>query len=358
MTIGVLGGGQLGRMIALAGYPLGLRFLFVDPSEDPCAGRVAPVVKQHYMDAQGVQERLRQLQVVTYEFENVDADSPWLAGDVDVYPPVEALRVTQDRLLEKRCFRELGIETPTFTPVDSDSELQGSLSRIGLPCVLKTRRFGYDGKGQSVIRTVDDAAEIEIHAACILESFVQFDRELSIIAVRGKNGETAFYPLVENEHRNGILYKSISPSPNVSKSVQSLAEDYARRVMEKLDYVGVLAIEFFQYGERLLANEMAPRVHNSGHFSIEGSDTSQFENHLRAITGLPLGSTGERGLSCMINLVGSIPDIDKVLAIPGAHLHLYDKEPRPGRKVGHITVVSDSRETLELTVSQVEALVG
>lgn len=358
MTIGVLGGGQLGRMLALAGYPLGLRFLFVDPSEDPCAGRIAPVVKQQFMDASSVQERLRQLQVVTYEFENVDADSPWFAGDVDVYPPVNALRVTQDRLLEKRFFQELGIEAPTFTSVDGESELPIALTRIGLPCVLKTRRFGYDGKGQSVIRTAQDAAEIQINAACILESFVEFDRELSIIAVRGKSGETAFYPLVENEHRNGILYKSISPSPNVSRTVQSLAEEYARRVMEKLDYVGVLAIEFFQYGERLLANEMAPRVHNSGHFSIEGSDTSQFENHLRAITGLPLGSTRERGLSCMINLVGSIPAVDQVLSIPDAHLHLYDKEPRPGRKVGHITIVSDSREALELTVTQVEALVG
>jgi 5-(carboxyamino)imidazole ribonucleotide synthase len=358
MTIGVLGGGQLGRMLALAGYPLGFRFLFVDPSESPCAGRIAPVVKQQFMDAQGVEERLRQLQVVTYEFENVDFDSPWLLGDTPVFPPVEALRVTQDRLLEKRFFRELGIETPAFTPVESESELQVALTGIGLPCVLKTRRFGYDGKGQRVIKTAERAAEMDISSACILESFVDFDRELSIIAVRGRSGETAFYPLVENEHRNGILYKSISPSANVSKTVQSLAEDYAKRVMEKLDYVGVLAIEFFQYGERLLANEMAPRVHNSGHFSIEGSETSQFENHLRAITGLPLGLTAPRGLSCMINLIGSIPDVDKVLAIPGAHLHLYDKEPRPGRKVGHITVVCNSREALDRTVSQVVSLVG
>ena len=351
MRIGVLGGGQLGRMLALAGYPLGLTFRFLDPSPEACAGQVGELLVGPFQD-KGLLERFAQgLDLVTYEFENVPvAAARFLEGLLPVYPPPKALEVAQDRLLEKTFFQGLGVPTPPFHPVDRLPDLEEGLRHVGLPALLKTRRGGYDGKGQALVRAPEEA-EAAFHAlggkGLILEGFVPFDRELSILAVRGTTGEVAFYPLVENHHQGGILRLSLAPAPGASEALGKKAEGYARKALEALGYVGVLALEFFQVGEELLFNEMAPRVHNSGHWTIEGAETSQFQNHLRALLGLPLGSTAPRGHSAMVNLIGLRPDFQEVLKVPGAHLHWYGKAVRPGRKVGHITLRRDSREALE-----------
>lgn len=348
--IGILGGGQLGRMLALAGYPLGLRFRFLEPGPDSPGGQVAEQIFGAYDDPEALRRFSAGLAVATYEFENVSvAAADHIRAHVPIYPPPAALAASQERLAEKTLFHDLEIPVPAFAPVESQADLDAAVEKLGLPAVLKTRRFGYDGKGQRALRDPADAAGAweELGARpLILERFVAFDREVSILAVRGRTGEVAFYPLVENHHREGILRLSLAPAPNATRSLQLQAEEYARRVLEKLDYVGVLAIEFFQQGEKLLANEMAPRVHNSGHWTIEGAETSQFENHVRAIAGLPLGATTPVGLSAMVNLIGDPPPTNRVLQIPGAHLHLYGKDPRPGRKIGHVTLRADTEADL------------
>ena len=351
MTIGVLGGGQLGRMIALGGYPLGERFVFLDPGGESCAGHVGALRVGAYDDEERLQEIARKSVVVTYEFENVPvASARFLAELVPVYPPPRALEVSQDRLTEKEFFAGLGIPTPKFAAVSTRAELESAAKSIGIPSVLKTRRFGYDGKGQWVLRAETDvgAAWDALGAAqLILEAFVPFEREMSILAVRSTTGETKFYPLVENQHEDGILRLSFPKSDAWTPLLQEKAEGYAARVLAELDYVGVLAIELFldDKGE-LLVNEMAPRVHNSGHWTIEGAETSQFENHVRAIRGLPLGSTDLVGTSAMINVIGRVPEKSKVLSVTGAHLHAYGKDAAPGRKVGHVTVRARDRKEL------------
>lgn len=350
MSIGILGGGQLGYMLALAGYPLGLRFRFLDPSPEAPVGRIAPRVTGDFSDRAALEKFAHGLEVVTYEFENVPVDAVhFLAKKVSVFPPPGALETAQDRLREKQLFEKLGIPTTEFASVPAPSDLEAALKKVGLPAVLKTRRMGYDGKGQWILKTQEDvriAKEGLPRLPFIAERFVPFAREISVLAVRGKAGETAFYPLVENHHRKGILRLSLAPAPSVSPQIQRAAEEAARMVLESLNYVGVLAIEFFEHDGELLANEMAPRVHNSGHWTIEGAVTSQFENHLRAINGFPLGSTTAIGSSAMINLIGEIPQPAKVLAIPSAHLHLYGKEPREGRKLGHVTLRAPSFDQL------------
>lgn len=359
MLIGVLGGGQLGRMMALAGYPLGLRFRFLDPSPEAPAGQVGELVVGSFEVEQDLERFARGVDMVTYEFENVPASAAaWLAARVPVYPPPGALDAAQDRVREKSLFERVGIPTPAFAPVASESELREAVERIGVPAVLKTRRGGYDGKGQFVLRAAGDAAEAwrSLGAAAhglVLESFVPFEREVSVLAVRGRGGEAAFYPLVQNEHAGGILRRSIAPAPR-SGSLRAEAESYVGRLMDELGYVGVLTVEFFVQGGRLLANEMAPRVHNSGHWTIEGAATSQFENHVRAIAGWPLGSTEAVGCSAMINLIGCAPEPSPLLAMPGVRFHWYGKEPRPGRKVGHITVRGGDEATLMARVAAVE----
>lgn len=350
MSIGILGGGQLGYMLALAGYPLGLRFRFLDPSPEAPVGRIAPRVTGDFSDRAALEKFAHGLEVVTYEFENIPVDAlHFLAKKVSIFPPPGALEAAQDRLREKQLFEKLGIATTEFASVPAASDLDLALKKVGLPAVVKTRRMGYDGKGQWTLKTAEDvriAKEGLPRLPTIAERFVPFTRELSVIAARGKAGETAFYPLVENHHRNGILRLSLAPAPAVTAEIQKAAEHAAGKVLEALNYVGVLAIEFFECNGRLLANEMAPRVHNSGHWTIEGAVTSQFENHLRAINGLPLGSTTAIGASAMINLIGEVPESAKVLAIPSAHLHLYGKEARPGRKLGHVTLRAPSFEQL------------
>jgi 5-(carboxyamino)imidazole ribonucleotide synthase len=299
VTIGILGGGQLGYMLALAGYPLDFHFRFLDPSPQAPVGRIAPRVTAEYTDYEALDKFAHGLALVTYEFENVPVEAArHLATHVPVFPPPQALEAAQDRLNEKALFQRLGIPTTEFAAVNSPAELDAAIGKLGLPGVLKTRRLGYDGKGQWVLRRPADVAELKKEfpsAPLILENFVNFSRELSLLAVRGRGGETAFYPLVENHHRGGILRLSLAPAPQLSDSLQREAENQARQILEALDYVGVLAVELFESGGRLLANEMAPRVHNSGHWSIEGAVASQFENHLRAVAGLPLGETRTLG---------------------------------------------------------------
>jgi 5-(carboxyamino)imidazole ribonucleotide synthase len=359
VSIGILGGGQLGYMLALAGYPLGLRFRFLDPSPEAPVGRIAPRVTGDFSDRAALEKFAHGLEVVTYEFENVPVDAVhFLAKKVSVFPPPGALEAAQDRLREKQLFEKLSIATTEFASVPASSDLDLALKKVGLPAVLKTRRMGYDGKGQWLLRTQEDvrmAKDGLPRLPFIAERLVPFTRELSVLSVRGKAGETAFYPLVENHHRNGILRLSLAPAPGVGPEIQKAAEDAARKVLESLQYVGVLAIEFFECDGKLLANEMAPRVHNSGHWTIEGAVTSQFENHLRAINGFPLGSTTPIGASAMINLIGELPVSAQVLAIPSAHLHLYGKEPRPGRKLGHVTLRAPSLDQLTSRFSALPA---
>lgn len=360
MKLGILGGGQLGRMLALAGYPLGLRFRALDPKESVPVGDVSEHTCAAYDDRRTLATFAQDLDAITYEFENVPVETArFLQERVPVYPPPEALEAAQDRLIEKTFFRNQNIPTAEFMAVDTESDLKQAREQMALPAVLKTRRMGYDGKGQVVMyhpRDVDPAWQQLSGVPLIWEEFVPFEREVSILAVRGQAGEMAFYPLVENHHAQGILSKSFAPAPAVSPELQQQAEEHARRVMAALSYVGVLAIEFFQKDGRLLANEMAPRVHNSGHWSIEGTHTSQFENHIRAVAGLPLGQTETIGHSAMINLIGTIPDTPALLALPNVHLHLYDKEPRPGRKLGHVTIWSLDRAQFEELLPKVEAL--
>jgi len=339
-NIGILGAGQLGRMLALAGYPLGHRFRFLDPASDSPAGLLADHLALSYADASALEQFAKGLDVVTYEFENVPVDTArHLKKFVPVYPPPIALEKAQDRFIEKSFFCELGVPTPKFTTDLSKAD------DIGFPAVLKTRRMGYDGKGQSIVHSQAELAA-EKAENCILEEFISFDRELSIIAVRNKSGETKFYPLIENHHRDGILRLSLVDG-NVSQDLQKQAEEYAIKVMSALNYVGMLTIEYFEKDGQLLANEMAPRVHNSGHWTIEGAITSQFENQVRAVTDAPLGSTSPLGVCAMVNLIGNIPDVEFILKIEGAHLHLYDKAPRPKRKLGHITLVEKDVEALQ-----------
>jgi 5-(carboxyamino)imidazole ribonucleotide synthase len=356
MTIGILGGGQLGYMLALAGYPLGLRFRFLDPSPEAPVGRIAHRVTADYNDEHALEKFANGLEVVTYEFENVPVDAArFLAERVPVYPPAAALEEAQDRVREKQLFRKLGIGTAECAEVGSAGALDAAVKLIGLPAVLKTCRMGYDGKGQWVLRTAADVEKLRgelPQVPLVLEKSVEFTREVSMLGVRARTGEMAFYPVIENHHRDGILRLSIGPAPNLTAQLQEMAESATRKVLEALEYVGVLCIEFFEVGGKLLANEMAPRVHNSGHWSIEGAVTSQFENHLRAVMGLPLGSTAVMGHSAMVNLIGELPEAAEVLKVPNVHLHLYGKEPRPGRKVGHVTVRADKFEKLQQRLAE------
>ncbi|GAB6141121.1 5-(carboxyamino)imidazole ribonucleotide synthase [Methylosoma difficile] len=357
MKIGVLGAGQLARMIALAGYPLGLDFIFLDPSEDACAGKLGDQLLGDYDHPRLLASLAEQADVVTYEFENVPADvAEYLAARTQVHPSPKALAVAQDRLIEKNFFNEIGIPTPTYAPVDSFQGLQTAMQSIGYPAILKSRTQGYDGKGQSLLKSVADLAaawKLLDGVPAIVEGFVPFSREVSIIGVRSESGELVFYPLSENQHRGGILRVSRCLS---SDPMQAQAEDYARRLITELDYVGVLALELFEVDGKLIANELAPRVHNSGHWTIEGAETSQFENHLRAILNLPLGATDPVGCAAMVNFIGGLPKSEDILSIANAHLHLYAKEPRKGRKVAHATIRTDSPEQMESSLAQLISL--
>lgn len=364
-TVGILGGGQLARMLALSGAPLGLRFLVMDTEADACAGQFAPLLVGDYRDEAALAEFAGKVDVATFDFENVPAESAeWLATRVQVFPNPRALATAQDRLAEKTLFRELEIPVPDFAPVATRAELDAALAQVGTPCILKTRRLGYDGKGQFRIRTLADADAAwdalgaqAARVGLIVEAFVPFERELSVVAVRGRDGEFRTWPLTENWHVDGVLSASLAPA-RTDDAVRQTAIDYARRLAERTDYVGVFALELFYRDGLLLANEMAPRVHNSGHWTIEGAETSQFQNHLRAVLGLPLGETRMLGHACMLNWIGQMPDALPVLGEPGGHWHDYGKQPRAGRKVGHATVRADDAGELARALERAGRALG
>jgi 5-(carboxyamino)imidazole ribonucleotide synthase len=344
MTVGVVGAGQLGRMLALAGYPLGLDFLFLDPAPDAPAGQIAPMLCGDFTDRALLADLAARSEVVTFDWENVSVEAlRALPKGSRICPPLAALAASQDRVSEKRLFERLRIPTTRWRGVESLAELTRAAAEVGLPGVLKTRRLGYDGKGQALIRTRGDLerAWSELGSVPLLyEEQVPFDLEVSIIGARSRRGELAIYPLNHNTHAQGIL--RLTRAPQGPSRLQRLAGEYLRRTLDHFRYVGVLTIEFFVRKGRLIANEMAPRVHNSGHWTIEGAATSQFENHLRAVLGLPLGSTRALGHCAMINLIGRVPPRARLLAHEGLHLHQYGKQPRAGRKLGHCTLVAAS----------------
>ncbi|HWM28703.1 MAG TPA: 5-(carboxyamino)imidazole ribonucleotide synthase [Woeseiaceae bacterium] len=362
-TVGIIGAGQLGRMLGCAGESLDLEFVFLDPADNPPARTVGPVLSKPFDSAEGL-AMLSRCDVVTYEFENVPvAALEELSRKVPVFPPAIALEHAQDRLREKRLFEALDIPVPAYRTVSSRKDLADAMRSIGLPLVLKTRRLGYDGKGQSIVRNEHDADRawnagkgVGQASLLIAEEWVPFDREVSVIGARSPGGQIVVYPMTENEHRNGILHQSKAPTDGAE--ALRAATRHLTELLTHLDYVGILALELFVIGSRVLANEFAPRVHNSGHWTIEGAKTSQFGNHLRAILDRPLGEAASIGHAGMINLVGSLPERPRLLTDAGFHLHEYGKEARPGRKLGHLTIVAPDAATRDQKLSNALKILG
>jgi 5-(carboxyamino)imidazole ribonucleotide synthase len=337
--VGCIGGGQLGRMLALAAAPLGVVVRCLDPSPQACAGDVCELIVGAYDDPDALDRLSDGASCVTYEFENVPAAAlARLRDRTHVRPGAGSLTISQDRLWEKQLFGRVGVPCTAFGDIDTPDQLDDAIARTGLPAVIKTKRMGYDGKGQQVVRSLEEAraAVAELGSELIAEALVDFRRELSLVLVRGADLETVFYPLVENVHVDGILSTTVAPAPDVDPALQAACQGYGSAIVNAVGHVGVLCLELFETADGVLANEFAPRVHNSGHWTIEGAETSQFENHIRAVLGLPLGSTAPRGRALMQNLVGEHPPLPELLA-GGGHVHLYGKEPRPGRKLGHVT---------------------
>ena len=361
MRIGILGGGQLGRMLALAGVPLGARFGFLDPADDPCAAAVGPVTRADWEDLEAVRRWAADFDAITYEFENVPpATLAAAAEQAAVAPGPGVLEVACDRLAEKRAFTAIGLEVPRYEPVDDADAATASLERIGRPAMLKARRGGYDGKGQAVLGAETDgptiaAAFATIGRPCLLEERIAFDAEMSIAVVRGRDGRSLSWPVSRNVHVGGILAETrggiAAAHPALEPQVVVEAAEGVRRLAESLDYVGVLAVEFFLAGGRLLANEMAARVHNSFHWTMDHAATGQFENHVRAVAGWQLGATDAPRPAAMLNLVGAVPAVADVPADGRHHLHLYGKPPRPGRKLGHLNLVADDVDELERRIT-------
>jgi 5-(carboxyamino)imidazole ribonucleotide synthase len=345
MKVGILGAGQLGRMLALAGIPLGVEFVLYDSNPDACAAGVGEFICGEFDDMDKLTAFAKKVDVVTLEWENIPVSVlEHISQHVKIYPNQRAVEVAQERLQEKTLFSQLGIPTPTYYAIESADALKAAAIQHADHLVIKSRRLGYDGKGQARLTHVDETSDIWAELGgvpLIAEQLIHFSREVSIIAARNPAGEVRYYPLAQNVHKSGILVHSRAI---VNDPMQSVAEDYISRVLQELEYVGVLAFEFFDCDGTLYANEIAPRVHNSGHWSIEGSVTSQFENHIRAILNWPLGDTTTRVDAIMYNLIGEMPERNKVLEIAGAHWHDYGKEPRRGRKLGHITLCNPTAE--------------
>ena len=358
MKIGVLGAGQLGRMLAIAAYPLGHQMAFTANTKDaPAAPLGRTFVNNNKHDA--IKQLTNASEVITYESENTDVEIiKEINKTTNVYPGAKSLFTTQHRGREKAIFVKLGIPCAPYQMVNSLRDLEVAVEKIGLPAILKTATEGYDGKGQFVIRTknqIEKAWQSMSGVEAILEGFVNFKRELSLIAVRGLDNSHKYYPLVENTHHNGILRLTISPAENISAKVQKQAEHYMQTLLDEMGHVGVLTIELFETSNGLVVNEMAPRVHNSGHWSIEGARTSQFENHVRAITNSPLGETDCLQQYCaMINIIGKHGPVNKVLELSNTHLHLYGKTERKGRKLGHITITANTLNEFKTTLSALE----
>jgi len=346
-------------MLALAGYPLGIDCTLLDTSPDAPGAQVAASVQGALDDTRALAKLADQVDVVTLEIENVAVSAlESLDGRIHVFPPPAAVAAAQDRLAEKELFRSLGIPTAEFVTIDSEADAEAAAA-LGWPVIVKTRRMGYDGRGQRVVDSVAAlaAAWRELGGVpSIAEAFVRFEREVSLIAVQGARNERAFYPLAENVHRSGILSSTVAPYDD--PQLQRQAEEWLAALMSTLEYRGVLTVEFFHTKNGLVANEMAPRVHNSGHWTIEGAETSQFENHLRAVLGWPLGSARARGHSAMLNILGRLPPREALLSIAGAHLHDYGKSARPGRKVGHCTLVDAERTRLLERLEPLRAVIS
>lgn len=353
MLLGVLGGGQLGRMLALAAAPLGVRVRCYDPDPDACAGDVCELRTGAWTDENALAAFATGCDAITFEFENVPLRAVHIAQRAaPLSPPAVALETGQDRLLEKRLFAQAGLNVHPYANAESQADLLAAVAGLGTPCVIKTRRGGYDGKGQIVLRDAAlaaDAWDTLGRVPLLVESFVPFERELSLIAARGRDGSFAAYPLTQNRHERGMLRESIAPAPDVSDAITSDAVQHMHELMNRLAYVGVLAIEFFvvRSGDSLtlLANEMAPRVHNSGHWTMDAGITSQFEQHVRAVMGLPLGPSQPVAPCAMVNLIGANPKPADVLAMPAAKLHLYGKQSRANRKIGHVNIIARPGET-------------
>ena len=359
--LAILGGGQLAWMLALAADPLGVSVAVLDPSPEACAGRIADHVIAAYDDPAGLDRVSEGVAVVTYEFENVPAAAVTrlVERGISVLPTPASLVVTQDRLREKELLADLGIAIAPYVVIDGPDDVPKALATVGVPGILKKRRLGYDGKGQ--IRIADgDAFAVAVTELggtdLIYEGFVEFARELSVVVARAADGTVAVYPVVENLHRDGILAVTQAPAPSLDSIVAEAAQAAGIAVAEALGHIGVLCVELFETAGGIVANEIAPRVHNSGHWTIEGAVTSQFANHVRAVLGLPLGDASARGAAAMVNLVGGLPPIEQLLAVPGAGVHLYGKQPRPGRKLGHVAVVAEDAKALSGPLARVRVL--
>jgi 5-(carboxyamino)imidazole ribonucleotide synthase len=344
MRVGILGGGQLAQMLALAGIPLGIRFVCLEPQMSCSASSVSPIIQANF-DESGITQLAEMVDVLTFESENIPTAALrniLMDSHLPLYPSIKALETAQDRLLEKQFFTRLNIPVAEFLQIDQVEDVYAALEKFGTPLLLKTRRQGYDGKGQLLVKTKEEAVaafQTLSPNELIAEKWIAFDREVSLIAVRNQKGQIKFYPLTENVHQAGIL--RFSKAPFLDDALTLKAKNYLEVILTALEYVGVLSVEFFVYENELLVNEMAPRVHNSGHWTIEGAQTSQFENHLRAILNLPLGETDPLGYATMVNLIGELPPLEKLLETPDLHVHLYDKKPKKNRKLGHVTRISN-----------------
>ncbi|MFG0245214.1 MAG: 5-(carboxyamino)imidazole ribonucleotide synthase [Phycisphaerales bacterium JB052] len=364
--VGIIGGGQLAQMLAQSVQPLGVRCTVLDPNDSCCANSVCEQIVGEYDDPDALRRLADCSEVVTYEFENVPATAAEIIRAIcPIHPNPDALGYAQDRHLERGMFSELGIAIPNYRAIDDVDSLQEALSELGTPAILKARTLGYDGKGQVLINDAGNAAEAfetigSVRA--ILDQFVEFARELSIVATRSVEGDIVYYPLSENVHRGGILRVSKAPARDVSDALTQQARNAAKRVLERFDYVGTLAVEFFQIGSgddaTLVANEIAPRVHNTGHWTIEGAQTSQFENHMRAVMGMKLGSAEPIGCSAMVNIIGDEPRPGALESMPEAHVHMYGKAPRAGRKIGHVTLNAPSEEELDALLERFTRVIG
>jgi len=363
MRLGIIGGGQLGRMLAHAAQRLGIDVTILDPKENCSAGQVARQIVGAYDDVEKLRELAAVSDAITYEFENVPIEPlAALDGKIPLRPSPRGLAAAQDRLTEKTLFRSVGMQTADFAAIDSLNDLERECATLNGACILKTRRFGYDGKGQARIDTQQDIQgawdDLKDNGPLILEKRIDFKRELAIIAARDADGNEALYPVTQTHHRNGILHRTLAPAPVLTDEIEQQARTYVDKLLKQLDYVGVLALELFETDDGLLANEFAPRVHNSGHWTIEGTTCSQFENQVRAVMGLPLGAPTLRGPTGMLNLIGNVPPRAPILSAPDTALHLYGKSGRAGRKIGHITVTASTQDDVTKRVDAIEKIVA
>lgn len=365
MKVGILGGGQLARMMVLASSHLNCEIEVYSSPGQTCVEGLCPITKKSFQDTDALKQFILSCDVVTYEWENISVPQLRNAGVgafQRFFPKLETLEIISDRYLQKSFFKTNDLPTAPFRLAETQLEVEKGVEAIGVPGILKTRREGYDGRGQRIIQSVEEGVKAWAELGSVpvtYEKFITFDRELSLVACRNSIGQMKFYPLVENLHVQGILRRTVAPAPFITKRYEDRAQMYASKIGELLNYVGVMALELFQCGDELLINEMASRVHNTGHWTIDGAITSQFENHLRAGLRMPLGDTEIKWPTAMLNLIGVVPSLgDLQQTVPGLFIHLYGKEPRPNRKIGHLNIIGNSSEELKQKLKILEPLVG